>query len=143
MKFKKFFVECRDNEVLKNLSIYIVSSWVLLQVVALVAEPMGLPEDSLTYLLIILLAGFPLYIYLLWRYVLTDKIKKKPLLDQKGNRVPGKFAKSPFQKMYFSFLSVIGIIALGMVIMVLDKKFVHKTALPELKASDKIAVLKI
>lgn len=142
MKFKKFVAECRDNEVLKNLSIYIVSSWVLLQVVALVAEPMGLPEDSLTYLLIILLAGFPLYIYLLWRYVLTDKIKKKPLLDQQGNPVPGKFAKSPFQKMYFSFLSVIGIIALGMVIVVLDKKFVHKTALPELKASDKIAVLK-
>lgn len=142
MKFKKFVAECRDNEVLKNLSIYIVSSWVLLQVVALVAEPMGLPEDSLTYLLILLLAGFPLYIYLLWRYVLTDKIKKKPLLDPQGNRVPGKFAKSPFQKMYFSFLSVIGIIALGVVIVVLDKKFVHKTALPELKASNKIAVLK-
>jgi len=141
MKFKKFVAECRDNEVLKNLSIYIVSSWVLLQVVALVAEPMGLPEDSLTYLLIILLAGFPLYIYLLWRYVLSDKIKKKPLLDPKGNPVPGKFAKSPFQKMYFSFLSVIGIIALGMLVVVLDKKFVHKTALPVLKASDKIAVL--
>ena len=142
MKFKKFVAECRDNEVLKNLSIYIVSSWVLLQVVDLVTEPMGLPEDSLTYLLIILLAGFPLYIYLLWRYVLTDKIKKKPLLDQQGNAVPGKFAKSPFQKIYFTFLSVIGIIALGVVIVVVDKKFVHKTTLPVLKASDKIAVLK-
>lgn len=138
MKFKKFVAACRDNEVLKNLSIYIVSSWVLLQVVALVAEPMGLPEDSLTYLLIILLAGFPLYIYLLWRYVLTDKIKKKPLLDQKGNRVPGKFAKSSFQKMYFSFLSVIGIIALGMVIVVLNKKFVHKNAPLNLRRATKL-----
>ena len=75
MKLKKFIAECRDNEVLKNLSIYIVSSWVLLQVIALFTEPLGLPEISLTYLLIILLAGFPLYIYLLWRYILAEKIE--------------------------------------------------------------------
>jgi hypothetical protein len=142
MKFKKFIAECRDNEVLKNLSIYIVSSWVLLQVVATVAEPMGLPEVSLSYLLIILLIGFPLYIYLLWRYSLIDKIKKTPLLDGQGNPVPGKFIKSPFQKMYFSFLSVIGILALSIVIVVLNKKFAYQTALPIIKVSDKIAVLK-
>ncbi len=142
MRLKKFIAECRDKEVLKNLSIYIVSSWVLLQVVALFTEPLGLPEISLTYLLIILLAGFPLYIYLLWRYILADKIEKKPLLDQTGKPVPGKFSRSPFQKIYFSFLTLITIVAVGILLAVIDKKFVHKTFLPDLKADNKIAVLK-
>ncbi len=141
MKLKKFIKECRENEVFKNLSIYIVSSWVLIQVVGQVAKPLGLPEVSLTYLLIILILGFPLYIYLLWRYTVKDKVKRKPLLDPTGNPIPGKFAKSPFQKIYFSSLSIISIIAIGVVLVVVDNKFVHDVSLPEIGGEDKIAVL--
>lgn len=141
MKLKKFINECRENEVFKNLSIYIVSSWVFLQVVALIDEALGLPEPTLTYLLILLLLGFPLYIYLLWRYQLKDDIKKKPLLDDTGNPIPGKFAKSPFQKIYFSSLSIIAIIALGVTLVIIDKKFVQEVDLPEIEAGDRIAVL--
>jgi hypothetical protein len=142
MKLKKFIKECRENDVFKNLSIYIVSSWVLLQVVALVAEPVGLPDSTLTYLLIILLIGFPLYIYLLWKYQLTDNIKRKPLIDNKGNPIPGKFSKSPFQKIYFFFLSIISIVSIGVVAMVVDKKFVQGDVLKDIPTGDKIAVLR-
>jgi len=142
MKLKKFIKECRENEVFKNLSIYIVSSWVLLQVVALVAEPVGLPDSTLTYLLIILLIGLPLYIYLLWKYQLTENIKRKSLIDKKGNPIPGKFAKSRFQKIYFSFLSIISIVSIGVVAMVVDKKFVRDDVLKDIPAGDKIAVLR-
>ncbi len=143
MKLKKFINECRENEVFKNLSIYIVSSWVLLQVVALIAEPLGLPEATLTYLLLFLLLGFPLYIYLMWRYQIKDRIKRKPLLDDTGNPIPGKYAKSPFQRIYFSSLSIIAIVAIGVALVVIDKKFIQqRSALPEMEVSDKIAVLK-
>ena len=143
MKLKKFINECRENEVFKNLSIYIVSSWVLVQVVGLIAEPLGLPQISLTYLLLFLILGFPLYIYLMWRYQIKDRIKKKPLLDDTGNPIPGKYAKSPFQKIYFSSLSIIAIIAVGVVLVVIDTKFVQqRSGLPAMEVSDKIAVLK-
>ena len=143
MKLKKFINECRENEVFKNLSIYIVSSWVLLQVVGLIAEPLGLPETSLTFLLLFLLLGFPLYIYLMWHYQIKDRIKKKPLLDDTGNPIPGKYAKSPFQKIYFSSLSIIAIVAVGVVLVVIDRKFVQQSSnIPEIEVSDKIAVLK-
>jgi hypothetical protein len=115
---------------------------VLLQVVALVAEPVGLPDSTLTYLLIILLIGFPLYIYLLWKYQLTDNIKRKPLIDNKGNPIPGKFSKSPFQKIYFFFLSIISIVSIGVVAMVVDKKFVQGDVLKDIPTGDKIAVLR-
>lgn len=142
MKFKKFINECRENDVFKNLSIYIVSSWVFLQVVALIDEALGLPEATLTYLLIFLLLGFPLYIYLLWHYQLKYSIKQKPFIAKSGIPVEGKFIKSPFQKLYFSSLTIIGIIAVGVTLVVIDKKFVREVGLPEIDTGDKIAVLK-
>ncbi|MEN8798703.1 MAG: hypothetical protein ABF293_05605, partial [Flavobacteriaceae bacterium] len=141
MKLKKFIKECRENEVFKNLSIYIVSSWVIIQVIGQVAQPLGLPESSLTYLLIILILGFPLHIYLLWKFTVKEKIKKKPLLDQTGNPIPGKFAKSPFQKLYFYSLSIISIMAIGVVMIIIDNKFADDMSLPEIVEGDRIAVL--
>ncbi len=142
MKFKKFVNECRENGVLKNLSIYIVSSWVLLQVVALIAEPLGFPNAIVAYLLLALLIGFPLYIYSVWKFQLTDNIERKPLLDKTGTPIPGKFARSPFQKVYFSFLTIISIIALGVTLVVVKKNFVKEGHILHLKVGDKIAVLK-
>ncbi|MGI9548180.1 MAG: tetratricopeptide repeat protein, partial [Flavobacteriaceae bacterium] len=99
------------------------------------------PEATLTYLLIFLLLGFPLYIYLLWKYQLKDKIKRKPLLAKSGIPLEGKFKKSSFQKIYFSSLSIIGIIAIGVTLVVIDKKFVRNVSLLEMTSGDKIAVL--
>ena len=48
MKLKEFVKECNEKEVFKNLSIYIVSSWVLIQVFSVMWEPFGLPQNSLT-----------------------------------------------------------------------------------------------
>ena len=142
MKFKKFINQCREKDVLKNLSIYIVSSWVLLQVVALIAEPLGFSNSIVAYLLLLLLIGFPLYIYWVWKYQLAASIEKEPLLDKTGNPIPGKFAKSPFQKTYFSFLTIISIIALGISLFIIKKNFVTDLNLREVQADDKIAVLK-
>ncbi|MCW5517331.1 hypothetical protein [Muriicola sp. Z0-33] len=142
MKFKKFINQCREKDVLKNLSIYIVSSWVLLQVVALIAEPLGFSSSIVAYLLLLLMLGFPLYIYWVWEYQLAATIKKKPLLDKAGNPIPGKFTKSAFQKTYFSFLSIISIIAVGISVIIVRKNFVTQIDLREVQAEDKIAVLK-
>ena len=49
------------------LSIYIVTSWVVLQVLSVIWQPLGLPEKSVTYLIIALLIGFPLYLIYLWK----------------------------------------------------------------------------
>ncbi len=142
MEFNKFINECREKGVLKNLSIYIVSSWVLLQVVALIAEPLGFPKSIVAYLLLALLIGFPLYLFSLWKFQLSTKIERKPILDKTGIPIPGKFARSSFQKIYFIFLSIISLIALGVTFVVLERTFVNESPILEIKTSDKIAVLK-
>lgn len=142
MKLSKFIKECREHNVLKNLSIYIVSSWVLLQVIALIAEPLGFSNKVVAYVLIGLLAGFPLYIYGVWKFQLAPSAKKQPELDPSGEPIPGKFKKSPFQKLYFSFLGIIGLVCAGMVLFLVNQNFVQPRFQALGEAGNKIAVLK-
>jgi hypothetical protein len=141
MKLKKFFKECRDKEVFKNLSIYIVSSWVLLQVVSLVAEPLNFPKKTLSYALILLLIGFPVYIYFVWKFQLVNTVKKKPLLDSDGLPVPGKYSKNSFKKLYFASLSLIGLLSFSAVLYIIQKNFTQNSSLSDFTVGDKIAVL--
>ncbi|MBT8204125.1 MAG: tetratricopeptide repeat protein [Eudoraea sp.] len=143
MKFKDFISECRDKEVFKTLSIYIVSSWVLIQVFSVVWEPFGLPKSSMTYLLLILLIGFPFYIYVLWRFRLkpmesklsrreglkftgetaTSKSATKGLKKRKIH-IPGVHFYSPFQKMYFTSLLVITLLTVFSASLIVRANFI-------------------
>ncbi len=150
MKFEKFINECREKGVLRYLSVYIVSSWVLLQVVALIAEPLGFSQKVVAYILLALLVGFPLYIYSIWKFHLIETDERKQLLDQTGTPVPDKFVRSPFQKAYFLFLSIISVIALGVIFFIVRRNLSEETPVLALElgeasgatSSDKIAVLK-
>jgi hypothetical protein len=166
MKFKEFLKECQEKDVFKNLSIYLVSSWLLLQVFSVTWEPMGLPKITLTYLLLVLLVGFPVYIYLLWRL----RIKKLRITagDDPRTIVKGDDAltdsgidtsdtiyseqlespyRSAFRRMYFSFLLIIGAICVFSATLIIKTNFFSsedKTTLStvlQADSSNKIAVL--
>lgn len=142
MKLSKFIKECQELGVLKNLSIYVVSSWVFLQVIALIAEPLGFSLKIVAYCLIALLIGFPLYIFWVWKFQLAPGIKKKPLLDSSGEAIPGKFKKSHFQRLYFSFMGVVGVICISVALFILNNNMSGGQLRPEWDGSDKIAVLR-
>ena len=147
MKFKDFISECHDKEVFKNLSIYVVSSWVLIQVFSVVWEPFGLPKSSMTYLLLLVLLGFPFYIYVLWKFKLkplesklsrreglkftgemaTSKSATKGLKKRKIH-LPGIHFYSPFQKMYFTALFVVTLVAVFSASLIVRANFVNGTS---------------
>lgn len=147
MKFKDFISECHDKEVFKNLSIYIVSSWVLIQVFSVVWEPFGLPKSSMTYLLLLVLLGFPFYVYVLWKFKLkplesklsrreglkftgetaTSKSVTKGLKKRKIH-IPGIHFYSPFQKMYFTALFVITLVAVFSASLIVRANFFDKSS---------------
>ncbi|MBT8279971.1 MAG: hypothetical protein KJO16_00205 [Muriicola sp.] len=165
MNFKSFVKECHEKEVFKNLSIYIVSSWVLIQVFSVIYEPFGLPKISMTYLLLVLLVGFPFYVYLLWRYRLkpleskfsrrkglkvTSKTagSKEELKGLKKRKVhlPGVHFYSPFQKLYFTSLFIISLISLFSASLIVKANFINQDNMsaftfPEEADNDRIAVL--
>ncbi len=148
MKFKKFFNECREKEVFKNLSIYVVTSWVLIQVFSAIWEPLGLPKITITFVLLVLLAGFPLYGFFLWKFQLQPMESKKPILDKKGNPIPGAYLKSSFQRMYYTSLSIIGLISICTVLLIIKTNFFQVPAGGsfetkfQMEGDDKIAILK-
>ncbi len=142
MKLSKFIKECREHNVLKNLSIYVVSSWVLLQVIDLIVEPLGFSNQVVVYVLIGLLVGFPLYIYGVWKFQLASTLRKRPELDELGVPIPGTARKSPFQKLYFSFLGIIGLTCAGLALYLVNMNFVKPRFEALREDGNKIAVLK-
>lgn len=137
MRLKGFIQECHKKEVFKILSIYIVSSWVILQVLALIAEPLGMPQKSVTYLIIILLIGFPIYIYCIWKF----KLLKYEIAQTEDPTTP--YNKSAFQKMYFSFLFVVSLISGTSIALIFNNTFGDDFSLNELKGNGngRIAVM--
>lgn len=168
MNLKDFFKECHEKEVFKSLSIYIVSSWVLIQVLSETWEPFGLPKISMTYLLLVLLLGFPFYIYLLWKYRLkplesklsrrkefkfTSKNGSSELGDMAVKKrkiyLPGIHFYSPFQKTYFTVLFVIFLFAVFSASLIVKANFLNEDNMSasvieteEANANNRIAVLK-
>lgn len=136
MKISSFFKECSEKGVLKKLSIYIVSSWVLIQVLAVTWQPLGLPQISQTYLILALLVGLPLYLFLIWKNALAPMEKKQPV--EKGK----KRKPSAFQQMYLSSVLLVALLVAVVFTLIVNSAFKAKVDLPELSASDKIGILK-
>ncbi len=139
MKLNSFFKQCHEKEVFKMLSIYIVSAWVLLQVLSITWQPLGLPQKTVTFLIIILLLCFPFYIFLLWKFRIVPLQKIETELDEKEEK-----KKAAFRKIYFSALGIITSLCLIAVFLIINKNFTEKNkdTLPKIVKSDKIAVLR-
>jgi TolB-like protein len=135
MNLRGFFKECNEKEVFKMLSIYVVSSWVILQVLALIAEPLNFPEKSVTYLILILIIGFPIYVFYIWKFHLK-KLEKEQTSDDSI-----KIYKSSFHKMYFSGLIIIASISAFSAVIIINKNLMSDFSLREASDNDKIAVL--
>lgn len=136
MGLKDFLRECNDREVFKRLSIYIVSAWVILQVLVAIWEPLGLPEKSVTFLIILLLIGFPVYIYYLW----ATRVKQDMVAAFESDQ--DEFTNlSAFKRLYFSSFGLIGIVSVVAVMFIINNNFGQASLLPEINSTDKIAVL--
>ena len=150
MKFNSFLKECQDKEVFKKLSIYAVFSWLFIQVVSVLQLPMGLPQEVVTYALILLLIGFPIYIFYIWKYQIEPIHKQEVLANGEVPAKRGFFgSKTPFQRYYFLSVFVISSLIALVLFFVIRNNFLSEKEtsvaeiIPsEIKTSDKIGVLK-
>ena len=123
MKFKNFLKVCHEKEVFKKLSLYVVFSWVLLQVISLISDAIGLSKNVLTYSLIILLIGLPTYIFYVWKTYLKNI---KPVAT--NDTIADQNEKNPrntlsFQTYYFMSLGMISFVIGSLVVFVYLFKF--------------------
>jgi TolB-like protein/Flp pilus assembly protein TadD len=66
--FKNLFHELRRRRVFRMTAIYIIASWVILQVADLLFPALGIDEIALRNVWIALVLGFPLAVLFSWRY---------------------------------------------------------------------------
>ncbi len=139
MNLKIFLKECSNRDVFKLLSIYVVSSWVILQVLSVIAQPLGLPKQSIPYLILFLIIGFPLYIIYIWNSRLSKSWKSEE--DDTSEEL---MDKSKFRQIYFTFLGIILFLSGLSVVIIINNSFsiTNEFSLPKLVSNDKIAVLK-
>ncbi|PRP66500.1 tetratricopeptide repeat protein [Nonlabens agnitus] len=146
MTIKQFIAECQKKDVLKLISIYLVSTWVLLQVLAVVWEPIGLPKKSVTVLILILVLGFPFYLYYIYKFKIHIEYNE----DQSKKELA---SIASFKKIYFGTVAIFSVVCMAVVVVITKANFFNndeplvKTVVrvesePIVDVDDRIVVLK-
>ena len=115
-KLSRFWQEIKRRRVIHVITVYASVSWVLIQLINNLAEPLNLPPKLFIIVLIVLVVGFPLAIILSWIYDVTSEgvEKTKPIEELKEGEKTGipnawKIAT------YVSFIVIIGLTVLNIV----------------------------
>jgi TolB-like protein/Tfp pilus assembly protein PilF len=72
-RLQKVVFELRRREVFRTAGVYVVGSWVILQVAALAFQSLEIPDSALIWVWIAIFVGFPLALVFAWRYDLTAR----------------------------------------------------------------------
>ena len=138
MKFKEFIRVCNDREVIKSVTIFIISCWTVIQVSSITHDAIGLPEEFVSVLIILFFLSFPLYLLFLWE----TKFKKAYENEDVTEEIETE--RKSFRVMYFRSFGGVVFISLVMITLVFSNKFRTNNNMNKLlkqSNSDKIAVL--
>jgi adenylate cyclase len=115
-KLSRFWQELKRRRVIHVITVYASASFVIIDLVGNLKEPLNLPPLLPTILIIILAVGFPLAVLLSWIYDLTSEgiEKTKPLSEireEKRTAVPNAWKVAT----YVSFVVIIGLVSYNIV----------------------------
>ncbi|WP_420434190.1 tetratricopeptide repeat protein [Hyphobacterium sp.] len=74
---KSILSELRRRNVFRVAAAYLVVGWIVMQVVSTIGSAAGLPDWADSFALIILVAGFPVVLFIAWAFELTPEGMKK------------------------------------------------------------------
>lgn len=71
--FTRVFSELRRRHVLNVAVVYVVIAWIVIQVVTAIFPPLHIPDWAQTFVVVLLIIGFPVSVILAWAFDLTPK----------------------------------------------------------------------
>ena len=115
-RLSRFWQELKRRRVIHVITVYATSSFVIIELVNNLAEPLNLPASLPTIVIIILAVGFPLVIIISWIYDLTSEgvERTKPLSEIKEGEkpvVPNAWKIAT----YVSFVVIVGLVVFNIV----------------------------
>ena len=90
-KLSQFWQELKRRKVIYVITVYASASFVIIELVNNVLEPLNLPDRTPTVAIIVLAIGFPLAVILSWIFDMTPKgvEKTKPIGTVQGRDKSG------------------------------------------------------
>ena len=109
---KNFLTELRRRNVFKMAVLFAVGGWAVLSVSDLVLDIFGAPEGSLRIIFIVLVAAFPIALFLAWFYEITPEGLRREVDIQPGKSIRTETGR----KMNFMIAIGILLVMAGMLI---------------------------
>ena len=138
MDLKTFYQECVKRKVFKGISIYAISSWLIIQVAATTFPYLGFPSEAVTTVIILVLLCFPISILFSWHY----NVVREPEDELAEKKDISKEQKSS-NRIFYTMISLITGLMLIVIFLVSQKKFNPGSEIPMLSelVSDQVAVM--
>ncbi len=115
-KLSQFWQELKRRRVIHVITVYASASFVLIELINNLTEPLNLPPRLSTIVVVALAIGFPLAIVLAWIYDLTPEgIEKTKSTEETEGDEPGKVPNAWRVATYLSFVVIVGLLTLNIV----------------------------
>jgi len=112
-KITQFWLELKRRKVVRRNMVYAASGFVILELVSIIAEPLGLPDGTLKVVFILLCLGFVISIILSWFYDFTpdglEKIKSANEYEEASVEKPSRLIAWKIAT-YISIVIIVGFI---------------------------------
>ena len=82
-----FFEELKRRKVFKTIGVYAAAALIIIQVVDIVFPRLLLPDWTVTFVIVLMIIGFPITFFLSWNYDITSDNKSGPADINAGNSV--------------------------------------------------------
>ena len=115
-KLSQFWQELKRRRVVHVTTVYASATFVLIELVNNLSEPLSLPPRLSTIVVVVLAVGFPLAIILAWIYDLTpDGVEKTKAAEEADEGQPQKVPNAWRIATYVSFVVIVGLLSLNIV----------------------------
>jgi len=143
MDLKTFYQECVKRKVFKGISIYAISSWLIIQVAATTFPYLGFPSEAVTTVIILVLICFPVSILFSWYYNVVPEPEPE---DEDADKPSISKKQKDSNKVFYIVITLITVLVIILIFMVSRKNFSQRQSeggIPMLSdlVSDQIAVL--
>ena len=128
-KLSRFWQELKRRKVIKAATMYAATAVIIIDVSANALPRLGLPDWTVTFLIILLIVGFPITLILSWIFDLTPKgMEKTEKIQPEAESV-----NTPVKQKLFSISNLIIVILLTVVCILLYPRVFRKNRLENLK----------
>jgi TolB-like protein/Tfp pilus assembly protein PilF len=115
-KISQFWQELKRRRVIHVITVYASSAFVIIELINNLAEPLKLPPNLITIVVILLAVGFPVAIILSWLYDLTSEGVEKTKPIEEGTVVEKTVVPNAWRiATYMSFAVIVGLLTFNIV----------------------------